>query len=122
MPAGSGALQDGSESEEFEMARHAGMMQFGFTAALLLSLGAGGAAAQSTLESLPFDKKLKLARAGDDEAQRAVGNAFELGLEGRKINLREAASWYRRAAEQGNAEAQYRLARPPCRGWVGMEQ
>src|SRR5688500_813090 len=82
------------------------------TAAMLAALAMSTPSwAQSTLDTLPFDMKLQLAEAGDDEAQRAVGAAYEMGLEGVDIDPAEAADWYRQSADQGNVEAQYRLAR-----------
>jgi uncharacterized protein len=66
-------------------------------------------AQDEVLKALPFSKKLKLAKAGDDEAKLAVGMAFELG-EGTTPDIFQAAKWYRESALTGNIEAQYRLA------------
>jgi TPR repeat protein len=73
------------------------------------------------LEALPFDKKVKLARAGDEEAQMAVANAYATG-EGVKKSPIQAARWYRLAAQRGNAEAQFRLARIVHVGARGLDR
>jgi len=64
----------------------------------------------STLDTLPFSKKLKLAKAGDEEAQMAVARHYDTGEGARKSPL-QGAHWYRLAAQRGNPEAQFRLAR-----------
>lgn len=74
-----------------------------------------------TLETLPFNKKLALAKAGDEEAQVAVGNAYESG-KGAKLNKAEASKWYGRAADQGNAEAQFKLATLFHEGAPGLKK
>lgn len=73
-----------------------------------------------------FEKKLATLRpkaeAGDPVAQLEMGKAYEEGMasgakspvgdDARKdplIDLGKAAAWYEKAANQGNAEAQYRL-------------
>ena len=66
-----------------------------------------------------FIQKLKLARAGDDTAQLAVGMHYELGAEARQ-DIQQAARWYREATLQGNIEAQYRLARLIGSGAKGL--
>ncbi len=63
-----------------------------------------------TLQALPFSKKLQLAKAGDEEAQLAVARAYDTGSGVRKSRV-QAARWYRLAAQRGNAQAQFRLAR-----------
>lgn len=60
----------------------------------------------STMAQSPiFEEALRLAEAGDPEAQLAVGNSYVEGIEVVK-NDQEAAKWYRMAAEQGNVFAQ----------------
>lgn len=49
-----------------------------------------------------------LARAGDPIGQTAIASMYRFG-EGRPVDLRESARWYRRAAEQGEAIAQLNL-------------
>lgn len=63
-----------------------------------------------TVAALSFSKKLQLAKAGDEEAQLAVALAYDTGKDVHK-NPVQAARWYRLAAQRGNAEAQFRLAR-----------
>ena len=63
-----------------------------------------------SVEKVPFEKRLKLASVGDEEAQLSVGLAYETGTKA-KVSKVEAAKWYRKAADQGNIEAKYRLAR-----------
>ena len=71
------------------------------------------------LEGLSLAKKMKLAKAGDDTAQLAVGMHYELGLEAKK-DAQQAARWYREATLKGNIEAQYRLARLISKGAKGL--
>jgi hypothetical protein len=60
------------EESEMRVSRVVNMVGAAAIAALVVATPAG---AQSTLETLPLEMKLQLARAGDDEAQRAVGTA-----------------------------------------------
>lgn len=78
------------------------------------------ALAQS-LEELSFSKKLKLAKVGDEDAQMAVAKHYEVGNKVKRSRL-EAAKWYRLAMEQGNLEAQFRLARLVHQGGDGLKQ
>lgn len=55
--------------------------------------------------------KIKQAQAGDPEAQIHLGHGYETGTDGLGQDFTEALRWYRRAADQGNAEAQWRLGR-----------
>src|SRR4030042_465 len=87
--------------------------------ALMLS-GASVAFAE-TLSELPFSKKLKLAKVGDEEAQMAVAAAYEQGGEAKK-DIAEAAKWYREAALAGNIEAEFRLARLVSKGAKGLNK
>jgi len=52
----------------------------------------GPAVAQSTLDTLSFDKKEKLAKAGDDEAQFAIARAYEEGREGQRKDVLKAVA------------------------------
>ena len=88
------------------------------SAALLLSVTPVGAqqtgtevtgAQETGLESLSLSKKIKLAKAGDEEAKMAVAEAYEFGR-GTEPDLAQAAFWYREAALGKNLDAQYRLA------------
>jgi len=54
-------------------------------------------------------KLTSLARAGDPEAQYRLGLLYGRG-KGVLGNLGDAIVWYRRAAEQGHAEAQHQLS------------
>ena len=89
-------------------------------ALLGLLLLAVPAAAQS-LQELPFDKQLTLAKVGDVDAQYEVGLAYETG-KSVPVDEAEAARWFRQAALQGNVEAQYHLARLVSRGAKGLKQ
>src|ERR1035437_8146301 len=51
---------------------------------------------------------LAKAKAGDASSQVSVGNAYAKG-EGVPQDYAQAAVWYRKAAEQGDAKAQYSL-------------
>ncbi len=72
------------------------------------------------LSDLPFSKKLALARAGDNAAKFAVGEAYEKG-QGARINTAEAAKWYRQAALAGVLDAQFRLALIVEKGATGIK-
>ena len=91
--------------------------------ALLLAafLGLAMPAAAQSLQELPFDKQLTLAKVGDVDAQYEVGLAYETG-KGVAVDEAEAARWFRQAALQGNVEAQYHLARLVSRGTKGLKQ
>lgn len=79
------------------------------------------AAYSETLDNLSFDRKLRLAKAGDEEAQVAVARAYESGEE-IDVNKAEAADWYRKAADQGNPVAMFGLARLISQGAPGVEK
>src|SRR4051794_31338218 len=100
------------------------MRKAALAALLGLSLFVAPAMAEAmggTIETLPFMKKLTLANVGDEEAQLAVGQAYDLG-KGIKQSKAEAAKWYRKAADQGNAEAQFRLGRLLHEGAGGLQK
>ena len=78
-------------------------------------------ALSQSLDTLPFSKKLKLAKVGDEDAQMAVAAAYENGTD-TILSRREAAKWYRLAAQQGNIEAQFRLARIVHDGDEGLKK
>ena len=82
----------------------------------------GPALAQSTLDTLTFEKKEKLAKAGDDEAQFAIARAYEEGREGQRKDVLKAAQWYRKAAQLGNLDAQFRLAQIVHNGADGVKK
>ena len=83
---------------------------------IFLMLGVAGAQ-QTNLFVLPgttngitFEEIKNKAEKGDPSSQCIVGEAFYFGFNGFPINKNEAVKWYRRAAEQGIAEAEYNLA------------
>ena len=61
---------------------------------------AGMAVADCDVDAL----KAALAKVGDAETQFRIGNCYAQD-KGRKRSLGEAVAWYRKAAEQGHAEA-----------------
>lgn len=77
-------------------------------------------AGNPSLDQLPFVKKMRLAKAGDAEAKMAVAEALENGTD-TKIDIGQAAKWYRDAALTGNYEAQYRLAKLVDKGAPGLK-
>ncbi len=87
---------------------------------LFFALSASHAVAASTVEGLSFSKKLKLARAGDQEAQISLGYDYEFGANTTQKDAVEALRWYREAALTGNVEAQYRLAKLLTSGAEGI--
>lgn len=90
-------------------------------ALLALVIFAGSAFAQSSeLQGLPFIKRLKLARAGDDVAALSVAADYENGTNEARKDTVEAAKWYRQAALSGNMEAQYLLSKLIAKGTPGL--
>jgi TPR repeat protein len=88
---------------------------------LVLLLLAGSALAQTAgFEGLTFIKKLKLARAGDVEAQLSVAIDYEQGLNQARKDPVQAARWFREAALAGNLDAQFRLSRLITKGAPGL--
>lgn len=88
---------------------------------LALVVFAGGAFAQSAeLQGLPFIKRLKLARAGDDVAALSVAADYENGTNDARKDTVEAAKWYRQAALSGNMEAQFLLSKLIAKGTPGL--
>jgi TPR repeat protein len=87
------------------MMRRLGLALAGLSIAALTSFSA----AAQTLDTLPYKKKLALAKAGDEEAQFAIAEDFANG-KGIKVNKAEASKWYGKAADQGNVDAQFKLA------------
>jgi len=63
---------------------------------------------QTNQEKSKFDKLLERANAGDKEAQFELGWTYAKGEEVHK-DLKAAAEWFQKAAEQGNASAQANL-------------
>lgn len=57
-----------------------------------------------------YASTLKAANEGNAEAQFDMGTMYDVGEQGVKRDLVEAAKWYRMAAEQGDSAAQYNLA------------
>jgi TPR repeat protein len=78
--------------------------------AILWSLFLLGRASQDTdaASAHDFSALLRRAQAGNAEAQRLVGMAYEEGR-GVKQDAIQAVEWYRKAAEQGDAAAQNNL-------------
>jgi TPR repeat protein len=87
---------------------------------IALLLAAASAHAQS-LDTLPLDQKLRLAKAGDEEAQIAIARAYESGVEV-PLDEAQAAIWYRKAADRGNPVAMFGLARIISKGAPGLEK
>ena len=52
----------------------------------------------------------ELAEFGDANAQNLLGTTYEYGLSGVTASSIRAVEWYRLAAKQGHAKAQYNLA------------
>lgn len=60
-----------------------------------------------------FSRWLAMAEAGDAEAQYQIASSYFTGVEIKK-DMKAAAHWYEKAAQQGHVEAQYDLG-PICR-------
>jgi len=67
--------------------------------------------AKSEWSSISIYYCKKLAESGDAHAQGIVAVAYRDGVLGVSENLKEAAYWYEKAAEQGHPSAQYSLGR-----------
>src|SRR6266404_6135269 len=71
---------------------------------------ARAAALRKSLDHTAALKELsKAAWAGEKDAQYLLGQRYAQG-QGVLANMADAVLWYRRAAEQGHCEAQYRLS------------
>lgn len=92
-----------------------------FCSAIIMAMCLTAPAVAQSLQELPFDKQLKLAKVGDIDAQFVVGLAFETGKDAR-LDEAEAARWFRQSALQGNVEAQFHLAKLVSKGAKGLKQ
>lgn len=77
---------------------------------LLAGPNAVGEARAQNNNSVKFSTIVKRAKAGNVEAQLALGKAYQEGKNVKRDFL-AAANWYKRALRQGDVEATYRLAR-----------
>ena len=76
----------------------------------ILVFGAG-LITDALVAGLPTAEELRsAAEAGDPWAQLNLGAAYDHGLAGMPRDPRQAVIWYRRAAEQGLAKAEFNLA------------
>ena len=64
---------------------------------------------QRDLSMMKTDEVRALADKGDAEAQAELGDRYRVGNAGLGKDEVEAANWYRKAAEQGNAKGQRKL-------------
>ncbi len=94
---------------------------------LFLMLGSKAGAQQTNLFVLPdttnrvtFEEIKTNADKGDPTSQCIIGETYYFGFNGLPIDKNEAVKWYRRAAEQGIAEAEYNLA-GCCHNGEGVE-
>ena len=104
-----------------------------FACALCLLLLCAGAAADSSefKKAVAAERKGDYQRAhytfsmlagqGDPKAQHALGRLYEHGR-GVQGNAQTAMQWYRRAADQGHADSEYRLAVAYAYGVGGYPQ
>jgi TPR repeat protein len=63
----------------------------------------------SSPERKAIERFRERAKQGDADAQIYLGKVYFEGLRGVKRDSKEAAKWYRLAADQGNASAQFSL-------------
>ena len=86
-------------------------MKWCATGFLLLVLCAGVQlhAQQSDADRKTFENRKAKAEQGDARFQCALGEIYDFGLYGVTKNSEEAVKWYRMAAEQNFAQAQYDL-------------
>jgi uncharacterized protein len=76
---------------------------------LLVSTDFQISAQQSDADSKAFEEAKAKAEKGDAVFQAALGEFYYFGGPERTNNLVEAIKWFRKAAEQGVAEAQFNL-------------
>jgi TPR repeat protein len=81
---------------------------FGFGLALVFA-GQALHAQQSDADGKQLAELRAKAEQGNAQSQNELGKAFRLGKFGLTTNFVEAVKWYRKAAEQNLAEAQYSL-------------
>ena len=79
------------------------------------SLPQDAGAQEKKKPSVRFSTIVKRAKAGNAEAQIALGEAYETG-QNVQLDFLKAANWYKRALRQGNVEATFKLARLVHRG------
>src|SRR5690349_14669415 len=72
----------------------------------LFGLCALGLAKDAYCQTNRFESTKRAAQRGDAKAQFALGRMYENG-DGVRENAVRAACWYRKAAERGDAAAQY---------------
>jgi uncharacterized protein len=87
----------------------------------VLALSGATQAQESVFEGMPISKITELAKAGDDEAKLALGDAYEQGRDV-KTDLLQAAKWYHEAALAGNLDAQFKLANIVIVGTKGLKK
>ena len=81
-----------------------------FATLFTLLLPHGDLQATEAEDKAAFDDCLPKARTGDAECQMVIAETYGLGLGGVNQDYAQAVSWYRKAAEQGDAMAQYSLS------------
>ena len=74
---------------------------------LLLCIFAAGTATTAQAKSID-PALLAKANAGDAEAQYQLGNMYNFG-DGVRPDYAQALIWYRKSAEQGNADSEFQL-------------
>lgn len=91
--------------EWYEQAAENGQSDAQYELAMMLFKGKG--CRQDNLEA---QRRLRLAaQKGNLEAQNYLGLCLEFGWHGVNINVADAVSWYRKAAEQSFCESEYNL-------------
>jgi len=60
----------------------------------------------SAQETTDINETIEKANAGDESAQFVLGTAYYLGLNGAEQDYEKAFYWWKKAAEQGNPDAQ----------------
>ena len=68
-------------------------------------------------DKTPADPLLEAARNGDTQSQLKVADQYFFGKNSRKSNLVIAAYWFKKAADSGNARAQFNYGVCCLKGW-----
>lgn len=107
------------------------MKRFGCALCLLFLCAGASASSSEFKKAVAAERKGDYQRAhytfsllagqGDPKAQHALGRQYEFG-HGVVANAQTAMQWYRRAADQGHADSEYRLAVAYAYGLGGYPQ
>ncbi|MCS6760334.1 MAG: sel1 repeat family protein, partial [Candidatus Devosia euplotis] len=88
---------------------------------LLLTISPGWAQTSDSPENRTVLELREAARSGDTESKYRLAQLFELGRDGARKDLKEAAGWYSSAAAAGHTASQRKIAEMHLKG-LGVPQ